>query len=120
MQDGRVAVLDYGAIGELTPDETRHYATLLQVLFGRIQSDQPLGELFRKAGFVAKDQGVFEEVAELVLKENLRRHEATDILGIALDKMRDLKVTIPDSFVSLARVVLTFGGLLKTYKIAVD
>ena len=120
MQDGRVAVLDYGAIGELTPDETRHYATLLQVLFGRIQSDQPLGELFRKAGFVAKDQAVFEEVAELVLKENLRRHEATDILGIALDKMRDLKVTIPDSFVSLARVVLTFGGLLKTYKIAVD
>ena len=55
-----------------------------------------------------------------MLKENLRRHEATDILGIALDKMRDLKVTIPDSFVSLARVVLTFGGLLKTYKIAVD
>ena len=120
MQDGRVAILDYGAIGELTPQETEHYATLLQVLFGRIQSDQPLGELFLKAGFVARDQSVFEEVAELVLKENLRRHEATDILGIALDKMRDLKVQIPDSFVSLARVVLTFGGLLKTYKIAVD
>lgn len=120
MQDGRVAILDYGAIGELTPQETQHYATLLQVLFGRIQSDLPLGELFLKAGFVARDQSVFEEVAELVLKENLRRHEATDILGIALDKMRDLKVQIPDSFVSLARVVLTFGGLLKTYKIAVD
>lgn len=120
MNDGRVAVLDYGAIGELTPEETQHYSVLLQVLFGRVQTDQPLGEIFRKAGFVARDQSVFEEVADLVLKENLRRHEATDILGIALDKMRDLKVTIPDSFVSLARVVLTFGGLLKTYKIAVD
>jgi len=120
MKDGRVAVLDYGAIGVLTPEETQHYAVLLQVLFGRIQSDQPLGELFRRAGFVAKDQAVFEEVADLILKENLRRHEATDMLGIALDKLRDLKVTIPDSFVSLARVVLTFGGLLKTYKVAVD
>lgn len=120
MADGRVAVLDYGAIGVLTPEETQNYAVLLQVLFGRIQSDQPLGELFRRAGFEARDQGVFEEVAELVLKENLRRHEATDILGIALDKMRDLKVSIPDSFVSLARVVLTFGGLLKAYKVAVD
>ncbi|MDY6921136.1 MAG: AarF/UbiB family protein [Pseudomonadota bacterium] len=120
MADGRVAVLDYGAIGELTPEETQHYATLLQVLFGKLHTDQPLGQLFRKAGFVARDQAVFEEVADLVLKENLRNHEATDILGIALDRMRNLKVRIPDSFVSLARVVLTFGGLLKTYRIAVD
>jgi ubiquinone biosynthesis protein len=120
MDDGRVAVLDYGAIGELTVDETQSYAVLLQVLFGKIETDQPLGELFRNAGFVAKDQGVFEEVAQLVLKENLRRHDSTDILALAMDKMRDLKVKIPDSFVSLARVVLTFGGLLKTYKIAVD
>ena len=120
MADGRVAVLDYGAIGELTAEETQHYAVLLQVLFGRMQSDQPLGELFRKAGFIARNQSVFEEVAELVLKENLRRHEATDILSTALDKMRDLKVKIPDSFVSVARVVLTFGGLLKTYKVVVD
>lgn len=120
MTDGRVAVLDYGAIGELTQEETQHYAVLLQVLFGRIQVQEPLGELFKRAGFVARDQDVFEEVAELVLKENLRKHESTDILALALDKMRDLKVTIPDSFVTVARVVLTFGGLLKMYKVQVD
>ena len=119
MADGRVAVLDYGAIGELTPDETRNYAVLLQVLFGKIQSPLPLGELFRRAGFIARDQQVFEEVAELVLKEALRKSGSTDILGIALNRMRDLKVQIPDSFVSVARVVLTFGGLLKTYGVSV-
>lgn len=119
MADGRVAVLDYGAIGVLTPDETLHYATLLNVLFGKIQSTEPLGELFRKAGFVARDQQVFQEVAELVLKENLRSAGTTDVLALVLNKMRDLKVKIPDSFVSLARVVLTFGGLLKTYGVSV-
>jgi len=120
MEDDRVAVLDYGAIGELTPEETQNYAVLLQVLFGKLQVDEPLSELFRKAGFVARDQQVFEEVAELVLKENLRNHEATDVLALVMDKMRDLRVTIPNSFVSLARVVLTFGGLLKTYRVSVD
>ena len=120
MADGRVAVLDYGAIGELNQEETQHYAVLLQVLFGRIHVDEPLGELFRKAGFIARDQDVFEEVAELVLKENFRQHEKTDILAHAMEKMRDLRVSIPDSFVSVARVVLTFGGLLKTYKVQVD
>ncbi len=119
MGDGRVAVLDYGAIGELTPEETGHYAVLLNVLFGRMQVEQPLGELFRKAGFIARDQQVFEEVAELVLKEALRKSESTDILGLALNRMRDLKIQIPDSFVSVARVVLTFGGLLKMYGVSV-
>lgn len=119
MADGRVAILDYGAIGMLTPDETRHYAVLLNVLFGKIQVNEPLGELFRKAGFVARDQQVFEEVAELVLKESVRKGSSTDVLALTLNKMRDLKVQIPDSFVSLARVVLTFGGLLKTYGVSV-
>jgi ubiquinone biosynthesis protein len=114
-----VAVLDYGAIGMLTPEETRHYAVLLNVLFGKIQVSEPLGELFRKAGFVARDQQVFEEVAELVLKESVRKGSSTDVLALALNKMRDLKVQIPDSFVSLARVVLTFGGLLKTYGVSI-
>lgn len=119
MQDGRVAVLDYGAIGVLTADETRHYSQLLHVLFGKIQPTEPLGDLFRKAGFVARDQRVFEDVAELVLKEALRKPGSTDVLALALNRMRDRKVQIPDSFVSLARVVLTFGGLLKTYQIKV-
>jgi ubiquinone biosynthesis protein len=119
MQDGRVAVLDYGAVASLAPEEARHYGVLLQVLFGRASSDVPLGELFRKAGFVARDQRVFEEVADLVLKEALRRPGSSDILALALNRMRALKVQIPDSFVALARVVLTFGGLLKTYEIKV-
>lgn len=120
MKNGQVAVLDYGAIGELTPTETQNYAVLLQILFGKLHSDVPLGEMFRNAGFVAEDQGVFEEVAELVLKENLRNPNKTDILEIALNRMRDLNVKIPNSFVSLARVILTFGGLLKIHGIAVD
>lgn len=119
MADGRVAVLDYGALGVLTPEETRNYAVLLQVLFGKIQVEEPLGDLFRNAGFIAKDQQVFQEVADLVLKEALRKPGSTDVLAMALNKMRDLKVQIPDSFVSLARVVLTFGGLLKTYGVSV-
>ena len=119
MNDGRVAVLDYGAIGILTPEETMHYAVLLNVLFGKIQSSEPLGDLFRKAGFVARNQEVFQEVADLVLKEALRKPGNTEILAIALNKMREMKVQIPDSFVSLARVVLTFGGLLKTYGVSV-
>ena len=117
MDDGRVAVLDYGAVGELEPKDAMNYGLLLNALFGRVEVDMPMGELFKRAGFVAKDQAVFQEVADLVLKENLRQHESTDILAHALDKMRDLRVTIPDSFVSVARVVLTFGGLLKMYKV---
>lgn len=119
MEDGRVAVLDYGAIGILTTDETRHYSVLLNVLFGKIQVKESLGELFRNAGFVARNQQVFEDVAELVLKESLKSSGSTDILALAMNKMRDLKVQIPDSFVSLARVVLTFGGLLKTWGVSV-
>ncbi len=119
MNDGRVAVLDFGAIGILTPEETRHYAVLLNVLFGKIQASEPLSELFRKAGFVARNQQVFQEVADLVLKEALRKPGNTEILAIALNKMREMKVQIPDSFVSLARVVLTFGGMLKTYGVSV-
>ncbi|OUS24756.1 hypothetical protein A9Q99_23465 [Gammaproteobacteria bacterium 45_16_T64] len=117
MGDSKVAVLDYGAIGELNAEEARHYGLLLQVLFGKIEVEEPLGSIFRRAGFVAKDQAVFEEVADLVLKENLRNADSTDVLSIALNKMRDLNVQIPDTFVSLARVILTFGGLLKIYRV---
>lgn len=116
MNDGaRVAILDYGAIGVLTPEETQNYGDLLRVIFGKMTSSMSLGELFRRAGFEAENQGVFEEVAELILKESLNNAHSSDILSHALDKMRDLKVRIPDSFVSLARVILTFSGLLKTY-----
>ena len=120
MGDGRVAVLDYGALGYLSAEETTHYATLLQVLFGKMQASESLGELFLKAGFKARDQKVFQEVAELVLKESVRDLESTEILAIALEKMRDLKIQIPDSFVALARVILTFGGLLTKYQVSMQ
>ena len=63
---------------------------------------------------------MFQEVAELVLKESVRDLESTEILAIALEKMRDLKIQIPDSFVALARVILTFGGLLTKYQVSMQ
>jgi predicted unusual protein kinase regulating ubiquinone biosynthesis (AarF/ABC1/UbiB family) len=46
--------------------------------------------------------------------------DSTEMLASAMDTLQQHRVTIPDSFVSLARVLITVGGFMQTYRVKVN
>lgn len=110
-----IAVLDYGAIVILGEDEQRHYANLLLGLMG--MPGERLGELFRQAGFICEHQEVLEEISEQFIGDDRREKTVPERLAEVLDRLRRNRVHIPDSFVALARVIISVGGFLKRYDV---
>ncbi len=113
-----IAILDYGAIGTLTPDETRHYGALLMGLMGMHQAR--LGELFRNAGFVCENQSVLEEISDHFIGDNRRERSVSDRLNDVLEKLRANRVFMPDSFIAMARVIISVGGMMKRYNVGFE
>ena len=112
---GKLALLDFGAVAQLTDSECEAYRNVLVALFNRQQSD--FDSLLRKAGFDVPN-------GPLLLKLLFERDPA-EFAGLSqmethMRIMRRAEVKIPDNFVLMGRVLISIGGLLKQYQVKVD
>lgn len=108
-------MLDYGAIVMLDAEQRSRYANLLLGLMG--MHPERLGELFRQAGFVCERQETLEEISERFIADDRRETSVSDRLAEVLDKLRRDRVQMPDSFIAMARVIISIGGFLKRFDV---
>lgn len=113
--DEQIAILDYGAIAHLSPEQRLQYTNLLMGLMGF--SPVKLGDLFKQAGFRCERPETLEEISDYVVGDNLEGLSIADRLSDSLDKLRKNKVIMPDSFVAMARVIITIGGFMTHYDV---
>lgn len=116
--DGNINILDFGAIGILTQEEAMNYGALLLTLFRR--SEENLSVVFTRAGFSGLDEATFRDLSKMFLGVKGSDSDYTDMLAEAMETLRQHRITIPDSFVSLARVLITVGGFMQTYRVKVN
>ena len=114
-EDESVAILDYGALATLTREEAGHYGALLMALMSDDLSQ--LGELFVRAGFQCERQEIFSEISAYFVSDNRREKSVSDRLTDILEKLRKDRVKIPDSFIAMARVIISIGGFMKRYNV---
>lgn len=117
-EDEQIAILDYGAIARLSPEQRQQYTNLLMGLMGF--SPIKLGELFRQAGFQCARPETLEEISDYIVGDNLEQLSISDRLSDSIDKLRKNKVIMPDSFVAMARVIITIGGFMTHYDVDFD
>lgn len=116
--DEEIAILDYGAIARLTPEQKLQYTNLLLGLMGF--SSVKLGELFKQAGFRCARPETLEEISDYIVGDNLDQLSIADRLSDSMDKLRKNKVIMPDSFVAMARVIITIGGFMNQHDVDFD
>lgn len=117
-EEGNITILDFGALGELTPQEALNYGALLMALFRR--SSEGLEDVFTRAGFSGLDEATFRDLAKTFLGTRRGEVDFADQLSAAMDTLQQHRVIIPDSFVALARVLVTVGGFMQTYKVKMN
>jgi ubiquinone biosynthesis protein len=118
-ETGDISILDFGTLGRLTPDEVRNYSRLLYGLMG-FEGDVDIGQLFVDAGFVGGNPDTLRELAQYVLSDRMKRNDFGLAMSDLLEKFRENRVRIPDSYIGIARVLITLGGFLMTYNVPFD
>jgi ubiquinone biosynthesis protein len=116
---GEISILDFGTLGRLTPEEVRNYSRLLYGLMG-YEGDVDIGQLFVEAGFVGGHPDTLRELALYVLSDRMKRNDFGLAMEDLLEKFRENRVRIPDSYIGIARVLITLGGFLMTYNVPFD
>lgn len=114
-----IVILDFGVIGRLAPKEVQNYSRLLYGLMGH-GDNANLGELFVQAGFKGGDPETLRELALFVLSDRLKQTQPTEAIAELLQLFRRNKVSIPDSYIGIARVLITIGGFLMNYDVPFD
>lgn len=116
---GEISILDFGTLGRLTPDEVRNYSRLLYGMMG-YEGNVDIGQLFVDAGFVGGNPDTLRELALYVLSDRMKRNDFGLAMSDLLEKFRENRVRIPDSYIGIARVLITLGGFLMTYNVPFD
>ena len=114
-----IFILDFGAIGKLTPQEVRNYSRLLYGLMGFLPGED-IGKLFVDAGFVGGKAETLRDLALYVLSDRMNDQNVAYAMEELIEKFRENHVRIPDSYIGIARVLITLGGLLMHYKVPFD
>lgn len=117
--DEQVVILDYGAIGVLTADEVRRYSRLLYGLMG-FEGAVDIGELFVQAGFKGGSPDTLKELALYVLTDRLNEQGPIGAMGELMTRFREERISIPDSYIGISRVLITLGGFLMSYQVPFD
>lgn len=113
--DGNVTILDFGALAEISAEERDNYARLLfACVSGRSEG---IGELFLKAGFVGGSEQTLQMLAEYILTDRLKRNGLSEGMIDLMELFREENVRMPDSWVAIARVLITVGGFLMAYDV---
>ena len=119
---GQIALLDFGAMGELSPTLTLAYQDVLTALLMRQQ--EGLINKMTRAGFVVKKP---ELLLELLFPKSRKGQDQERVtkkdkgplnsLEHRLRIMREGGVELPDSFVLMARVLISLGGLMNQHHV---
>lgn len=113
--DGNITILDFGALAAVTPEERDNYAKLLfACVSGRTEG---IGELFVKAGFVGGNAETLQGLASYILTDRLHRTGLSEGMIDLMELFREQHVRMPDSWIAIARVLITVGGFLMTYRV---
>jgi ubiquinone biosynthesis protein len=112
---GKLALLDFGAVAQIGDPECEAYRNVLVALFNRQKSD--FDTLLRKAGFEVPN-------GPLLLKSLFER-DPSEFAGLSqmethMRIMRRAEVKIPDNFVLMGRVLISIGGLLQQFSVKVN
>ncbi|MFZ5723282.1 MAG: ABC1 kinase family protein [Pseudomonadota bacterium] len=111
--EGRIAILDFGALAYISAEERDNYARLL---FACVQGQtEGIGELFEKAGFIGGNAQTLQALAGYVLTDRLAREGIADSMVELLELFREQRVSMPDSWIAISRVLITIGGFLMAY-----
>jgi ubiquinone biosynthesis protein len=124
LPDHRLALLDFGAIRELSPDERRAYADLVGAMIARDRARA--AELMARLGFTVREGGdpvALVEFADLLL-DAFRPSPDRPLAGIdpraafdrALALGRKTPIRIPHHFVQIGRVLAALAGLVLAYR----
>jgi predicted unusual protein kinase regulating ubiquinone biosynthesis (AarF/ABC1/UbiB family) len=69
---------------------------------------------------VSEDEAVLEDLVEYFKSRKQQAGEEFDLserLQDIINRLRKHRVSIPDSFIAIARVLITVGGFMKTYDV---
>src|SRR5690606_25352181 len=88
---GEITILDFGAIGRLTPEEVRHYSHLLYGLMG-FAGEVDVGELFARAGYVGGNPATLLDLSMYVLSGRLSSQHPLEDMQELMEKFREEKV----------------------------
>lgn len=118
-KEGEITILDFGTIGRLSQGEVKRYSRLLYGLMG-FEGNVDVGQLFVDAGFVGGNPDTLRELALYVLSDRLKHANPAEAMTDLLEKFRENHVYIPDSYIGIARVLITLGGFLMHYNVPFD
>lgn len=118
-EQGQITILDFGVIGKLDADEVQRYSKLLYGLMG-FEGDVDVGQLFIDAGFEGGDPETLSSLASYVLTDRLRKTDLAIAMPELIELFRERQVRIPDSYIGIARVLITVGGFLMNYDVPFD
>ena len=110
--DRQIAILDYGLIASLSEQERRNFVRLILRVMGYTQ--EPLDVCFKEAGFKGVNKKMLEKLSVFVTAKHQSKQtdDVAESLTALLGQLRAFQITIPDSFVAMARVLITIGGFL--------
>lgn len=125
--DGRLALLDFGAIETLSEEERRGYAALIAAMAARDRASAAF--LLASLGFEVRagDPGHLLEMADLILDafrpapdRPLAEMDPREAFDRALALARATSIRIPRHFVLLGRALAALAGLLLHYRAEID
>ena len=125
--DGRLALLDFGAIAVLGDDERRAYAALVAAMAARDRESAAF--ILAGLGFEVRagEPGHLLEMADLILDafrpapdRPLAEMDPREAFDRALALARTTSIRIPHHFVLLGRVLAALAGLLLSYRADID
>ena len=125
--DGRLALLDFGAIATLSDDERQGYAALIAAMIAR--DARSAAGILALLGFEVRagDPAHLVDMADLILDafrpapdRPLASMDPKASFDRALALARASSIAIPNHFVLLGRVLAALAGLLLAYRSEVD
>lgn len=112
---GKIALLDFGAVGELSTKEVVAYRNVLTALL--MEQTETIDQLMDEAGF---ETPYPEKLKTLLAQKRPEGYNELTKLQYYMEVMRQAEIKIPDNFVLMARVLIVIGGLLRQYKVKLD
>lgn len=116
-EDENIVILDFGAMGILSTQETQAYQALFTGLIQNNLTNNEVSHLFQQAGFVGGEPQRLKELATYMLTNRLATESPWLAMQNIMAQLRAERVEIPNSYINISRVLITLGGLLQLYQV---